>query len=171
LRAGRLLATAGERGAAIGFIQAAVDRVPHSLNARISLLVALQLAGRFDQMVDHARWLMGVLPEDPQALRFAVQSGVWGGDETLAETAYDKLLEIDPRQAEAARRFIDNAPPAPRALTAQSAGSAIQPTLTILSSCGEGAARSKMRALSSAVVSSGSSARSRAAIAASRGTA
>jgi len=114
LRAGRLLATAGERETAINFIQAAVDRVPHSLNARISLLVALQLAGRFEQMIEHARWLVGVSPDDPQALRFAVQSGVWGGDEALAETAYEKLLEVNPRQAEAARRFIDNAPPAPR---------------------------------------------------------
>ncbi|RIA56856.1 trypsin-like peptidase domain-containing protein [Dichotomicrobium thermohalophilum] len=114
LRAGRLLATAGERDAAIAFMQAAVDRVPHSLNARISLLVALQLAGRFEQMVDHARWVMEVLPADPQALRFAIQAGVWGGDNRLAETAYGKLKQVDPRQAEAARRFIDNAPPAPR---------------------------------------------------------
>ncbi|NBC88225.1 MAG: PDZ domain-containing protein [Alphaproteobacteria bacterium] len=114
LRAGRLLARIGERAQAIDFMRAAVDRVPHSLNARLSLLVALQLAGRFEQMVDHARWLMEELPEDPQALRFAIQSGVWGGDEALAEAAYEKLQDVDPRQAEAARRFIENAPPAPR---------------------------------------------------------
>ena len=56
---------------------------------------------------------MQIAPDDPGALRFAIQSGVWGGDEVLAEEAYELLLTADPRQAQAARRFIDNAPPAP----------------------------------------------------------
>ncbi|MFP4537073.1 MAG: trypsin-like peptidase domain-containing protein, partial [Dichotomicrobium sp.] len=113
-RAGRLLGTAGNIPASIDFNKAAVEQVPNSINARMSLLVSLQLAGRFEQMLPHARWLMKALPEEPQALRFAIQSGVWGGDTALAEKAYDKLEAVDPRQAQAARRFIDNAPPAPQ---------------------------------------------------------
>lgn len=113
LEAGRLLSLGRANDAAIGLHEEAVERVPNSVNARVSLLVSLQLGGRFSDMLPHARWLLGVIPDDPQALRFAIQSGVWGDDRKLAEAAYAKLLETDPRQAQAARRFIDQAPPAP----------------------------------------------------------
>lgn len=113
LDAGRALGRAGAFARAIEVHGLAAEQVPNSINARISLLVSLQLAGRFEDMVPHAHWLAGAAPEDPQALRFAIQSGVWGGDPELAETAYKALLKADPLQAEAARRFIDSAPPAP----------------------------------------------------------
>lgn len=114
LKAGRQLAFAREYDDAIRLTKAAVKQTPNSINARISLLVSLQLAGRFRRMLRHAEWLMNALPNDPGSLRFAVQSGVWGGDPDLAEAAYQKLLAADPRQAQAARRFIDRPPPAPR---------------------------------------------------------
>ena len=114
LEAGRVLAQAGDFDGAIALHGQAAAQVPNSINARVSLLVSLQLAGRFDEMTGHARWLMGMAPEDPQALRFAIQSGVWGNDPDLAEEGYQALLKADPQQAEAARRFIDNDPPAPR---------------------------------------------------------
>ncbi len=113
LEAGRLLAHAGEFDGAIALHGQAAEQVPNSINARMSLLVSLQLSGRFDEMTGHARWLMEMAPEDPQSLRFAIQSGVWGGEPELAEKAYRRLERVNPRQAEAARRFIDNAPPAP----------------------------------------------------------
>lgn len=113
LAAGRLLAQGGAIDQAITLHTAAVAQTPNSINARMSLLVTLQLGGRFSEMVAHARWLAAAAPDDPRALRFGVQSGVWGGDTELAETAYEALLTADPRQAEAARRFIDAAPPAP----------------------------------------------------------
>ncbi len=114
LEAGRLLARAGDFTSAIALHGQAAGQVPNSINARLSLLVSLQLGGRFEEMTDHARRLMGMAPEDPQALRFAIQSGVWGGAPELAEAAYRALKMVDPRQAEAARRFIDAAPPAPK---------------------------------------------------------
>ena len=113
LEAGRILARAGDFDAAIALHAQAVDQVPNSLNARISLLVSLQLAGRFHEMTDHARRAMELALNDPQVLRFAIQSGVWGDAPELAEDAYKALLEADPTQAQAARRFIDSAPPAP----------------------------------------------------------
>ena len=113
LEAGRLLARAGDFDRAIALHGQAARQVPNSINARISLLVSLQLGGRFEEMTGHARRLMGMAPEDPRALRFAIQSGVWGNAPGLAEEAYRALLKADPRQAEAARRFIDAAPPAP----------------------------------------------------------
>ncbi|MBG6199641.1 S1-C subfamily serine protease [Labrenzia sp. EL_13] len=114
LEAGRLLAQAGDFDAAISLHGQASDQVPNSINSRMSLLVSLQLATRFEVMTDHARWLLKAAPDDPQALRFSIQSGVWGGDPELAEAGYRALLKADPRQAQAARRFIDSAPPAPR---------------------------------------------------------
>ena len=114
LEAGRVLALAGQFDEAIALHGAAVAEVPHSINARVSLLVSLQLGGRFQDMLPHARWLSALLPEDPQAQRFAIQSGVWGGDPELADLAYSRLLEADPRQAQAAKRFIDQPPPAPQ---------------------------------------------------------
>lgn len=113
LDAGRILGIGRANEEAIMLHEASVARVPNSINARVSLLVSLQLGGRFPEMLPHARWLLGIIPDDSQALRFAIQSGVWGGDKKLAETAYKKLLKADPRQAQAARRFIDQAPPAP----------------------------------------------------------
>lgn len=113
LEAGRMLAQAGHFEEAVVQHQAAVDQVPNSLNARLSLLVSLQLAGRFQDMLPHAYFVRVQIPDDLQALRFAIQAGVWGNDPALAETAYQKMLEVDPSQAEAARRFIDAPPPAP----------------------------------------------------------
>ena len=113
LEAGRLLAQTGSFEDAILLHGQAADQVPNSINSRMSLLVSLQLAARFEDMTEHARWLMEAAPDDPQALRFSIQSGVWGNDPELAEEGYQALLKADPRQAQAARRFIDNAPPAP----------------------------------------------------------
>nr|WP_286190231.1 trypsin-like peptidase domain-containing protein [Labrenzia sp. R4_2] len=113
LKAGRILAQAGQFDEAIRMHGQAVEQVPNSINSRMSLLVSLQLGGRFAEMTGHARKLMELAPNDPQALRFSIQSGVWGGDLELAEDGYAALQEADPRQAQAARRFIDAAPPAP----------------------------------------------------------
>nr|WP_286183773.1 trypsin-like peptidase domain-containing protein [Labrenzia sp. R4_1] len=113
LKAGRILAQAGQFDHAIRMHGQAVEQVPNSINSRMSLLVSLQLGGRFAEMTGHARKLMELAPNDPQALRFSIQSGVWGGDLELAEDGYAALLKADPRQAQAARRFIDSAPPAP----------------------------------------------------------
>lgn len=114
LEAGRALGQAGAFTAAIELHEAAVRQTPNSLNARLTLLVSLQLAGRFEAMLPHASFVLEHLPKDPQALRFAIQSGVWAGDPALAEKAYSFMEDADPRQAQAARRFIDNPPPRPR---------------------------------------------------------
>jgi S1-C subfamily serine protease len=113
LDAGRILGMGGDFDKAVELHGAAVEQVPNSINARIALLVSLQLGGRIEEMLPHARWLLSVAPDDPQAQRFAIQAGVWGGDPALAERAYARLAESDPRQAEAARRFIDSPPPKP----------------------------------------------------------
>lgn len=113
LEAGRMLAKSGSLDGAAALHGQAVRQTPNSINARLSLLASMQLAARFEDMIEHAQWLIGMAPDDPRALRIAIQSGVWGDDPELAEEAYRLLLDADPRQARAARRFIDSAPPAP----------------------------------------------------------
>ena len=113
LEAGRMLAKSGSFDGAAALHGQAVRQTPNSINARLSLLASMQLAARFEDMIEHAQWLIGMAPDDPRALRIAIQSGVWGDDPELAEEAYRLLLDADPRQARAARRFIDSAPPAP----------------------------------------------------------
>jgi len=127
LEAGRILARSGAFDGAVTLHGQAVRQVPNSINARLSLLVSLQLGARFQDMTEHARWLMGMAPDDPQALRFAIQSGVWGGAPELAEDAYLLLLEADPRQAQAARRFIESAPPAPVRRNQSATGRGVNP--------------------------------------------
>ncbi|MYI67830.1 MAG: trypsin-like serine protease [Boseongicola sp. SB0673_bin_14] len=113
LEAGRMLARSGAFDGAAALHGQAVRQTPNSINARLSLLASMQLSARFEEMIEHAQWLIGMTPDDPRALRIAIQSGVWGDVPELAEEAYRLLLDADPRQARAARRFIDSAPPAP----------------------------------------------------------
>ncbi|MBD8874969.1 trypsin-like peptidase domain-containing protein [Roseibium polysiphoniae] len=113
LEAGRLLGMAGALEEAITLHQAAVDQVPNSLNARLSLLTSMQLAGRYEAMLTHARFVLENAPQDPRALRIAIQSGVWGGDQALARQALAQMKEVDATQAEAASRFIESPPPKP----------------------------------------------------------
>lgn len=111
--AGRILVRAGASGAALPLLQAAVDQAPNAVNARLALLIALQMSARFDRMVPHAKRLMEMVPADPRVLRAAVQAGVWGGDRDLAEAAVARLSDLDARMGEVFRRFVDDPPPRP----------------------------------------------------------
>ncbi|MEP0455424.1 MAG: trypsin-like peptidase domain-containing protein, partial [Roseibium sp.] len=113
LEAGRLLGIAGASEEAITLHQAAVDQVPNSLNARLSLLTSMQLAGRYEAMLPHAWFVLENAQQDPRALRIAIQSGVWGGDLALARQAHAQMKEVDATQAEAALGFIESPPPKP----------------------------------------------------------
>jgi len=55
-----------------------------------------------------------ILPTAPQLLRLALQAGIWGGDQALADLAMQRIQDVMPQMAPAARRFYDNPPPKPR---------------------------------------------------------
>lgn len=56
LEAGRHLAQAGAFGAAAELHEQAVRQVSNPINARLSLLLSLQLDSRFEDMIEHARF-------------------------------------------------------------------------------------------------------------------
>jgi hypothetical protein len=111
--AGQVLGLARRLADSIDLLEEAVAQDPNAMNSRLSLVVSLQLAGRFVDELPHLRVLVDRLPDDPQVLRFAVQAGKWGGDEAFAEAAYDRLETAHPELAPPARRFLDSDAPPP----------------------------------------------------------
>jgi len=94
--------------------EASLDQDPNAINARLGLVVTLQLARQYADAVPHVAWLLDHLPEDEQVLRFAIQAGKWGGDLALAGRALELLELYHPRTAPAAKRFLESGPPAPQ---------------------------------------------------------
>lgn len=90
------------------------EQDPHALNSRIGLVITYHMAMRYEEELPHLHFLMQHAPEDPQVLRFAIQAGVWGNDPTIAQSALEKLKEVDPRAALAAEHFMKEPPPRPQ---------------------------------------------------------
>ena len=111
--AGQTLARTGRREPAVALFEAALAEDPNAINSRIGLVVTLNLARRYEDSLPHLRWLLSHEGEDLQVLRLAIQSGVWGGDQALAEHAFERLKALDPQMAPAAERFLRNPPPRP----------------------------------------------------------
>jgi len=112
--AGRTLGQGGYFAESIALLSRAVEMDPHAINARLSLIVSLHLARRYEDELPHIAWLMERLPDDAQVLRFGIQAGKWGGDEDLARRALALLERHHPQMAPVARNFLDNGPPAPQ---------------------------------------------------------
>lgn len=90
------------------------EQDPHALNSRIGLVITYHMAMRYEEELPHLHFLMQHAPEDPQVLRFAIQAGVWGNDLAIAQSALEKLKEVDPRAALAAEHFMKEPPPRPQ---------------------------------------------------------
>lgn len=87
---------------------------PHAPNSLISLAVTYHLAGRYADEIPIVRQGLEILGDDPQLLRLALQAGIWGGDQELADDAMKRIEKSLPQMAPAARNFYQAAPPAPR---------------------------------------------------------
>ena len=109
--AGKLFGTLGRIDEALEMYRRALEQDPHAPNARIGMAVTLHLARRYEEELPHLRWLLEVIPADPQILRFAIQAGTWGGDPELAKRALSLLETHHPNMAPAARRFLERSPP------------------------------------------------------------
>ncbi len=87
---------------------------PNAINARIGLVVTLQLARRYGAAVPHLVWLLGVKPDNLQVLRMATLSGKWGAAPELAARALALIETHHPLMAPSARKFLGSPDPAPR---------------------------------------------------------
>ncbi|MDJ0945413.1 MAG: trypsin-like peptidase domain-containing protein [Kiloniellales bacterium] len=111
--AGKLFGSLGRIDEALEMYRQALEQDPHAPNARIGVAITLHLARRYEEELPHLRWLLEVIPADPQILRLAVQAGTWGGDRALAERALALTETHHPNLAPAARRFLERNPPPP----------------------------------------------------------
>ena len=105
--AGQVLGRSGRLFKAESLFVRSLEQDPHSLNARIGLIVTQFLQSRHRDAIPQVRWLRRILPNDPNILRLAIQAGKLGGDMAFAEDAYGRLAKSDPGMARAMRRFLD----------------------------------------------------------------
>ncbi len=99
---------------ALELLRASYTQDPNAPNTLIPLAVTLHLAQRFEEEVPILYRALEILPTAPQLLRLALQAGIWGGDQALADLAMQRIQDVMPQMAPAARRFYDNPPPKPR---------------------------------------------------------
>ena len=104
---------AARHGRAIALFEWALAEDPNAINARIGLVVTLQLARHYDAAVPHLTWLLDVLPDNLQVLRMATLSGKWGGDAALGARALALIETHHPLVAPSARKFLNDPQAAP----------------------------------------------------------
>jgi len=109
--AGQALGRRGHHDEAVSLFESALGQDPNAVNTRLSLVVTLHLAQRFEAELPHLRNLIKVLPRDVQVLRFAIQAGTWGKDPALAGQGITLLKRHHPKLAPLAERFLSQPPP------------------------------------------------------------
>ena len=105
--AARILGRAGHLAEARDLFGLALGMDPHALGARQGLVVVLLLGGSHDAALPHLKWLIEILPRDPEILRLSIQAGKHAGDDTFAEAAFERLRQLNPTLALPMRRFLD----------------------------------------------------------------
>ncbi len=112
--AGKTFGTRRDLDRALRMLEASYRQDPNAPNALISLAVTYHIAGRFADEIPILYHALAFMPEEPQLLRLALQAGIWGGDQALADRAMQQIESVLPQMAPPARRFYDNPPPPPK---------------------------------------------------------
>lgn len=112
--AGKTFGTRRELDRALRMLEASYRMDPNAPNALISLAVTYHIAGRFTDEIPILYRALEFMPDEPQILRLALQAGIWGGDQALADRAMQQIESVLPQMAPPARRFYDDPPPAPK---------------------------------------------------------
>lgn len=99
---------------ALDLLSASHAQDPNAPNTLISLAITYHLAGRYADEIPVLRQALKIMPDEPQVLRLALQAGIWGGDQALADQAMQKIDDVLPQMAPAARKFYEAAPPPPK---------------------------------------------------------
>lgn len=87
---------------------------PNAPNTIVSLAITYHLAQRWADEIPVLKHGLDILPDDPQLLRFALQAGIWGGAQELADFAMSRIEVVLPQIAPGARKFYNDPPPAPQ---------------------------------------------------------
>lgn len=98
----------------LALLEASYSQDPNAPNTVVSLAITYHLAQRWADEIPILRHGLEILPDDVQLLRLALQAGIWGGDQDLADFAMSQIESVLPQMAPAARRFYDNPPPVPQ---------------------------------------------------------
>lgn len=112
--AGQTLGKRRDVEGALILLEESYEQDPNAPNTIVSLAITYHIAQRWADEIPVLKRGLDVLPDDIQLLRLALQSGIWGGDQELADHAMDRIEAVFPQMAPAARRFYDNPPPAPQ---------------------------------------------------------
>ncbi len=113
--AAQALGRAGLLEQSRALFEAALAEDSHAVNSRLGLVITLHLARRYADELPHLEWLLALLPDDAQVLRFAIQAGKWGGNPDLAARALALLEAHHPKIAPRVRKFLESDVPAPAA--------------------------------------------------------
>ena len=112
--AGKIFGTRRDLTRALTMLEASHRMDPNAPNTLISLAVTYHIAGKFRNEIPLLYRMLEFMPRDPQILRLALQAGVWGGDQDLADRAMKTIETELPQMAPPARRFYDDPPPPPK---------------------------------------------------------
>lgn len=112
--AGQALGQRRDVDGALRLLEASYKQDPNAPNTIVSLAITYHIAQRWADEIPVLKRGLDVLPDDIQLLRLALQAGIWGGDQALADFAMNRIEAVVPQMAPAARRFYDNPPPAPQ---------------------------------------------------------
>ncbi len=112
--AGQAFGTSRDLPRALAMLRESNRIDPNAPNSLISLAVTYHIAGQFKDEIPILNHGLTLMPDEPQLLRLALQAGIWGGDQTLADRAMKQIETVLPQMAPAARRFYEAPPPAPR---------------------------------------------------------
>lgn len=112
--AGQAFGTRRDTERAVVLLEKSYAIDPNAPNTIISLAIAYHIAGRYTDEIPVLYQGLELLPAEPQLLRLALQAGIWGKDQALADMAMKQIETVMPEMAPAARNFYNAAPPAPR---------------------------------------------------------
>lgn len=112
--AGQALGQRRDIDRSLALLEESYKQDPNAPNTVVSLAITYHLAQRWANEIPILKHGLEILPDDVQLLRLALQAGVWGGEQELADFAMSRIETVLPQMAPAARRFYDDPPPAPQ---------------------------------------------------------
>ena len=112
--AGQGLGTRRDTERAVALLEKSYAIDPNAPNTIISLAIAYHIAGQYTDEIPVLYRGLELMPTEPQLLRLALQAGIWGKDQALADMVMKQIETVMPEMAPAARNFYNAAPPAPR---------------------------------------------------------